>query len=252
GVSADAFAADTNGDGIPDGEQLDVDGDGTADAVDTDLEDAAVSYAVGQLPRYALFPITNAEPPAPYRTPIEVNDRGEVLYANGIWQGGVWTPLPGYAATSSSSVMAFQMNDLGEVVGIVNGDFEHEGGTVLASYDMPGNVVHWPDKETWCSPVVDGDRWAWLGSPLLTYPGLPQIQLSNDGRIIAAANYFETEDGIRSLEWDGNHLWTLAGPGRTAGRSPCAFYEGARSGPPRCGDTNGSWTRTVASPSNAS
>ena len=95
GVHGDAFNADTNNDGISDGKQIDTDGDGTADSEDIAPNDATATYQIGPLPRYALFPIGNAAPPGNLPGPLQINDRGTVLFPNGTWTGGVWTALPG-------------------------------------------------------------------------------------------------------------------------------------------------------------
>lgn len=92
GVVGDAFNADSNNDGIPDGDQLDADQDGTADGKDPDVADDTATIPLGPLPRYAFFPITNAHP-AEWTNAHQISDKGTVLYENGTWTGGIWTPL---------------------------------------------------------------------------------------------------------------------------------------------------------------
>lgn len=92
GLRGDAFNGDTNGNGIPDGDELDYDQDGMADAKDQGPADAAATFPIGPVPRYALFPITNANSTAPLPdgriAPLQISDKGTVLYQDGTWTGG--------------------------------------------------------------------------------------------------------------------------------------------------------------------
>jgi hypothetical protein len=72
---------------------LDTDQDGSPDAKDPDADDNTATFPIGPVPRYALFPITNAHPTSEFPNPFQINDKGTVLYDNGTWKGGVWTPL---------------------------------------------------------------------------------------------------------------------------------------------------------------
>jgi hypothetical protein len=115
-VKGEAFNADTNGDGIQDGEQLDADLDGTADAMDAAVGDNTATIPIGPVPRYAMFPITNAAPSSFRKAPFQINDRGTVLYDVGTWSGGVWKPL----ATPDDNpwVSARSINDKDQVLGL--------------------------------------------------------------------------------------------------------------------------------------
>lgn len=80
-ATGDPFNADTNNDGIPDGQQLDFDLDLTADAYDQDLADSTATYPFGPEPRYALFP----SPPARSRsTPTSPPSRSTTRAASSI------------------------------------------------------------------------------------------------------------------------------------------------------------------------
>jgi hypothetical protein len=119
--SSDSFNGDTNHDGIPDGEQQDYDQDGVMDARDIAYQDATATFEIGPLPRYALFPISNAQPSgADRKTPLQISDKGTVLYRNGTWKAGKWTALnipagdlgtPGYGARA--------INDHDVILGIL-------------------------------------------------------------------------------------------------------------------------------------
>lgn len=228
-LRADAFNADTNGNGIPDGEELDHDNDGTADARDVDLDDDTATFETTPLPRYALFPITNAQPDPLYPHPFQINDQGTLLYSNGTWTGGLWTPLSGAANQSAVGVVvqAASINDHGEIIGHHTGMFDPSGNPVSSS-KFVGNLVYWGSPGGTSGSLSVGDDHPWIGGIPLTYPGSPGIQFSNDGQLIGYNEKVSSvdEDGNNTTDLDGTFLWTLPGLGRTPGKTAVPFYEG--------------------------
>lgn len=110
------FNGDVDGNGVADGQQIDYDKDQVPDVLDQLLESDLVSVFTNPSPRYALFPVGNASPPDNAKKPIQINDRGTVLYANGTWSGGKWTALSS-EGPSLTECLAFGINDGGEIVG---------------------------------------------------------------------------------------------------------------------------------------
>lgn len=214
-VSNDAFDADSNGDGIKDGFQTDTDDDGTSDAEDIVLDDATATYAKHAQPLYALFPINNASPDPIYPSPFDINDKGTVLYANGTWTGGTWTPLAGYSNTEVPLIRAAYINDQGEMI-----------GTRIESADntsTPGNLAYWPDpKAAYQSLSVNGDH-PYIGSFYGSYPPVNRMGFSNSGQILGYDQKKKPDDSYELL---GPYLWTLSGNGRTPGKSSTPLYEG--------------------------
>ena len=71
------------------------------------------------MPRYALFPITSALPPSWPSMPFQISNQGTVLYSNGTWKAGAWTPLV-TTNTGVTSGVARAINDNDEILGLCN------------------------------------------------------------------------------------------------------------------------------------
>jgi hypothetical protein len=120
GASGNPFDSDTNHDGIPDGDQLDTDQDGTPDAKDPDPSDDTNFFPLGSIPRYAFFPIENVDNTDTFSLwshILQINDKGRVLYQNGTWSAGIWTPLQASATGGGYSVTAYAINDNDTIIG---------------------------------------------------------------------------------------------------------------------------------------
>jgi hypothetical protein len=229
-LRADAFQGDTNNNGIPDGEELDYDKDGVPDAKDVGKGDSSATFEIGPIPRFALFPITNASPPAEWPLPIQINDMGTVLYSNGSWTGGIWTPLQGAANRGDIGVVvqAFAINDSGEIVGHHTGMLDASGNPI-PSHTLAGNLAYWSAPHVSCVPLAVGTDFPWIGGVQQTYPGPYRSNyLSNDGCLIGLRETLTSspETGT-TVERPGDRwLWTLPGLGRTPGKIPVSFDEG--------------------------
>jgi hypothetical protein len=122
GLAGNAFNADTNNDGIPDGEQMDSDGDSIPDAEDIDPKDGHVAYANVALPRYAMFTIA-----ANNHQMFAINDRGTALAQYGYWKSGQThnlitdgeqvTDYPGSEVDDRYGIHARAINDNDQIIG---------------------------------------------------------------------------------------------------------------------------------------
>ncbi len=187
GVIGDAFNSDTNGDNIPDGQQLDADLDGTPDANDPDAADKTAFFPIGPVPRYALFPITNAVRPSSFDGPYQINDKGRVVYKTGTWCAGKWTPLIAPAGGSQGIAQpahAFAINDNDVVLG--NGNYQVGSAP---EYFAP-MIYYWKAPDAAPLPVKSsqaleqGYAGRFVGD--YAYHGYaPRPVLSNDGRFSA-------------------------------------------------------------------
>ncbi len=206
-LRADAFDADTDGNGEPDGQQLDYDGDGASDALDGSPGDAFYSIPIGPVPRYAAFGISGAVPAWDIPRPLQINDRGTVLYSNGVWMGGVWTPLS-VSGPGVNNAIARAINDSNVILG---------SGEVFVSGGAEGTQGRWfsPLMCQWPSPgSAPVSISAESGSDVL-YPSPPEgfaagitapgTVLANDGLFGAEAVVFD------GLNWnnEGFYKWTL-------------------------------------------
>lgn len=224
GVSGNPFNSDTNNDGIPDGNQLDADLDGTPDANDPDASDQTAFIPLGQVPRYAVFPITNAQPPQSAEFPLQINDKGRVLYENGTWAGGVWTPLNApsnlLSYGQSQTAFAIAMNDHDVILG--------QGGVIVgneAFAGFPGQFEEAGVRCFWSSPAAvpafvisnsnirDGYASRWDGD--VAFHGTRfRSQLSNDNRFTADFSVFTPGNGSEmGTVTSQSAVWTLPASG---------------------------------------
>ncbi len=214
-VRGDAFIADTNHDGILDGDQLDTDQDGTPDTKDIYLGDNTASFPITPLPRYGMFPILNAQAPLGY-TPeaLQVNDKGRVLYETGTWAGGVWTPLippPGGPQQIGNQIpQAIAINDNDVILGY--GSFPVADNPLIYG----GICCFWkaldqpPLKVTSSSTL--GGRYAGQPSEGFIMHGLtPQPVLSNDNCFTAKTCEWSMLPGDteRKFHFLQSSFWTL-------------------------------------------
>lgn len=214
GVTPNAFNGDTNGDGKPDGLSLDGDRDRTADANDQDSSDNTVTMPLGPLPRYALFPITNATPDEPFPFAYQISDKGTVLYNNGTWCGGKWTDLkapPG----DDPHFFGRAINDHDVILGWGNMKIVEDPeryADVICSWSAPDAV---PDFVT----TTSGGASLYAGpSYEFVYAGLsPGPVLSDDGHFLMPTNGLKDDNPYVYLH---KGLWKLA-----AGGSPVSEEE---------------------------
>ena len=210
GVTPDPFDSDTNGDGIPDGDQLDGDRDGTADRTDPDSSDNTAFFPLGPIPRYALFPIQTDTLPSgllPNRL-RQINDKGRVLYESATWIAGVWTKLPDPSTDSSGGAYAINDNDViigrssyQEVAGL-------EGATQIVYYWSSPQAVPLPVKQF--TDVNQGHAADFAYPYLSNYEITRKPLLSNDGTFTGrTCKWNDLGDGTFGEEFIHFSNWTL-------------------------------------------
>lgn len=211
-VLADPFNGDVDGNGIPDGQQIDFDQDGTKDTEDIAPSDPVLDQIILPEVRYALFPIAGTAPPPERLAPLEINNQGIVLYRNGTWKSGQWTPLE-EQGTNLKECTARGINDRGEIVGV--------GNYLVRELDnyRQAALTRWQNKGSQPEVVEDSGLFAVPYGDFSTILG-DGPRLSNDGSVIAHSARIGLPEGGSSvsfvLEEDGTHfLWTLPGSGRT-------------------------------------
>jgi hypothetical protein len=86
-----------------------------------------------------LFAITNAQPTVNNPSPLQINDKGTVIYENGTWKGGVWTPLTLSTTDQITNASARGINDSDMILGIGYDD----AVSAFADY-FAGLACYWP------------------------------------------------------------------------------------------------------------
>lgn len=216
---ANPFNHDVNDDGVPDGEQIDRDGDGTMDAYDAAPDEPAIDQLTFPEPRYGLFPIAGAEPPSYTSNPIQINDRGKVLYVNGVWSGGQWIPLAA-ADGNLSGCVARGINASDEIIGLGSYQISAENGT-------HGPVmVHWATPDA-APTAVSLDGVFSVPTQDLTYNPYAGPVFSDGGQMLSQAARIAVPEGGTQLnfvpeEAASRQLWTVDGPGRAGARQAVA------------------------------
>jgi hypothetical protein len=210
GVTPDPFDSDTNGDGIPDGDQLDGDRDGTADRTDPDSSDNTAFFPLGPIPRYALFPIQTDTLPStlqPHRL-RQINDKGRVLYESATWIAGVWTKLADPSNDSTGGAYAINDNDV--IIG--RGGYQQEAGlegaTQIVYYWNSPQAVPLPVKQF--TDVNQAHAADFAHRYLSNYEVARKPLLSNDGTFTGrTCKWIDLGDGTFAEEFIHFSNWTL-------------------------------------------
>jgi len=102
------------------------------------------------MPRYALFHITTAQP-AGDPSPLQISDKGTVLYRNGTWAAGVWTHL----ASTATGIVPHIIPALAEACSINDND------QILGFYSTSDNsLCYWRLPTASCQPIFAGNKTA--------------------------------------------------------------------------------------------
>ncbi len=204
GLRADPFDPDTDRDGHLDGSQL---------------GEASPLFPNTGNPRYALFPINHVE--GDYVTfpgAKQISNKGTVLFENGTWNGGKWTPLQ----VSSPGVYPYGLaiNDNDVILG--------EGGPF--DVQVNSNTVHTEGVCYWVSPDAapqllscgnGTDRLIARASYAFAYAGLsPGPVLSDDGYCTMGTAVWQPYGGSGYFRGDSSSVWKLPLNGQPATQVP--------------------------------
>lgn len=218
--SGSAFASDSNGDGIPDGEQFDTDDDGTADAFDIAASDPTATFTITPTPRYALFPIAGVEADN-WGFSNRISDKGTVLFNGATWTAGLWTSLPLSSTDVQGICWARDINDQNVIVGL--GDVRINSGTEAGAWAR--GLCYWNTPSDPPNAVVTAGRIDFAPS---TEAGSEDSDLastspllSNDGRTAGTLSHWTEEPQNSGYETLGSTVWSLfpdpPGPPRHGG-----------------------------------
>ncbi len=155
---ADAFSGDTNGNGVPDGEERDSDIDGVPDKLDSSKSDKLIDWTRNGAMRFAWFDVQPPEEGS--KTPLQVNDQGKVLFEKGVWHNGVITDLSA-EGTDLTGCRPRALGDSGMVLGTGQIDLPGDDSTALF-----GCAVVWPAGGDAPDVLQQGESY-----PNLTYDG---------------------------------------------------------------------------------
>jgi hypothetical protein len=201
---ADTFAADTNGDGIADGSQLDYDSDGSFDVDDLMVKDRLIDWDKLPVPLYATFPVpVHASGP-----PLHINSQGMVLFPGAIRIDGQTFPLT-MGGTHAVAIRAIGMNDWGQILGVgYRLPTPSSGGGSLYAVAPEEILVWWNSSfDNGPTPVTDGEHDAqdvclqyWQAAQGITPPDALALRfpwdriLDNEGRFVAFRDADNPED----------------------------------------------------------
>ncbi len=209
GLAGNAFNADTNDDGIPDGEQLDADGDSIPDARDIAPDDGGVTYTIVPLPRYAMFTFSDTPNGA-----FAINDRGTVLFPNKVWKAGEFqnlitdqSQIPGYPLYPDGDpvIHAHAINDKDQIIGSGLGHLEYAAVGVDSPYFSP--ILHWLSPDAIPQVVFSAT------GTVTTYAELWDeryaVHLDNAGNFFSQSLLWDTERTTAGPDIGGWKKWTL-------------------------------------------
>lgn len=224
GLAGDAFNADTNGDGIPDGEQLDSDGDGIPDAQDIAPNDDGVAYTMIPLPRYAMFTFTDTPDGS-----FAINNWGTVLFPGKVWKAGVFQNLitgqnqitgyplypDGYPVIRSRAI-----NDNDVIIGSGKGFLENHAQGVDSPHFTP--ILHWATP-TAIPKVVSS-----TAGSVTTYADLWTnryvTHLDNAGNFLSSSLLWDSERTTAGPDVGEWKKWTIPQAGGALTSVPAAEF----------------------------
>ncbi|MEO8616437.1 MAG: hypothetical protein ABI600_14935 [Luteolibacter sp.] len=173
----------------PSGGSSDTDGDLLEDGDDADPLDPLVDWHRAPESSYILIDVTA---PSGAGTVQDLNDKGDVLFSNGLWSNGVWgsreiSPITGPTANGTYNSVFYGWTYLGDDRRLV--------GDSNISYPEPYIIDH--DQTSilsWTAPGNPVDFAARL--PLWNYvdASLALIGIKGDGKTIAELTYYEDID----------------------------------------------------------
>ncbi len=199
---ADPTSSDSNNDGIADGMQLNSDNDSIPDANDASSHDPLINWQKTLPTRFALFslpPGTTSE--GIVNLPINVNEKGMVLYSEGVFYGNQYHQLP--KNSEHVGVRAKFINDAGRILG---------GASYAKGNDSMGGsrALFWSSPTTLPS-VIGTEEFA----PISPFPwgfqvSFPGQHLANDGTFIGLTYENTTDEhGNPTRTMRGLKVWQI-------------------------------------------
>jgi len=160
------------------------------------------------MPRYALFPIANAQPPTSQQAPIQISDKGTVLYQNGTWKAGSWTALA-LSGPNMTSGVACAVNDNDVIIGkcatqTIDGDERACLTGVCAWLSPTAQPFRISVGSGFASLTTNG---CVVGYGLMTNDLSPGPVLSNDGSFYMSAVKWNSAEHVNKNA--GFARWTL-------------------------------------------
>lgn len=211
----DPFNKDRDSNGQVDGLQIDFDGDGTPDLADGMPNNFLASSSIISTPRYAVFPITNATPPVHNPLPIQLSDRGTVLYVNGTWAGGKWVEIQ-QDGQKVSLCRPLAVNDLDEIAGSGFYQYQEDPDAHRAAV-----LVHWSSPSGIPIQVEANEEFAVATEAMSSGAAAPGTMFSADGKVVAKYGTIEERaEGKVFVQHPEEHVWTMPSHGRTIAKGP--------------------------------
>jgi hypothetical protein len=112
-IGTNAQLSDSDSDGIDDASEIihktnptnsNSDGDSLVDGLDADPQDNLVDWERVDESNYMLIEV---ETPSSNNYPYDLNNQGEVLFGDGYWSGGIWSPLNKVEETGLADIKQF-------------------------------------------------------------------------------------------------------------------------------------------------
>jgi hypothetical protein len=196
------------------------DGDGSPNEIDADPRNGEVDWEAVERATYAFIEI---DVPSTAGAVRDLNDKGEVLYDNGIWSGGDWIPK--------------EANEIAGSYPVVGAGEEQTYETAFTgwhSFNRDGSLLGWAHVEFTNGQAAGGDGMNSIGSwitgqstrhlpdqiPFHAFPGsnYSPIGIDESGRTFARMGYYTGDPSVEVMKiavFDaaGSFLSSVAGPG---------------------------------------
>ena len=189
---------DTDGDGISDSDEMaggtdptnsDTDGDSLADNHDADPNEILVNWASAAETSYVMIEV---QTPSDDRYAQDLNDKGEVLFRDGVWTAGTWESRDVDMVTGPTDDGTFESHF--EAWTYFNDD-QHLIG--VSNLRLLSNS-HWEvDQQSIISKVSSQSASDYAeGIPFWDYmgPSMLPIGISNDGKTVGSFGYYLDEN----------------------------------------------------------
>lgn len=187
---AHPFNPDVDGNGTPDGDQIDSDNDNTPDGRDIDPTDASDPGEILPITRFALFPIIGGRP-------LAISDNGTVLLENATWRAGDVKPVRG---------IGIAINDHDQILSLDSKTFETTGPDGKKKEIVKS--VYYASKTHGGSAEPVADSAGYHAGHYTTFTSETRGLLSNDGVFTANSLLYGQE-----YDPDGHNAFRISNSG---------------------------------------